>query len=75
MPNGISNMLFHLISFHSDAMTYIQEGALFTAYISTMLQSDITGSKPIHTVTEECWCAQIISKDAVWYKVTTNITY
>lgn len=56
-------------------MTYIQEGALFTAYISTMLQSELTGSKPIHTVTEECWCAQIISKDAVWYKVTTNITY
>ena len=56
-------------------MNYIQEGALFTACISTMLQSDIMGSKPIRTVTEECWCAQIISKDAVWYKVMTNLTY
>lgn len=32
MPNGITNMLFHLIPFHSDVMNYIQEGALFTAF-------------------------------------------
>lgn len=63
------------VSFHFDAMNYIQEGALFTACIPTMLQSDIMGSKPTRTVTEECWCAQIISKGAAWYKMTTNLAY
>lgn len=75
MPNGISNMLFSFISFHSDGMNYIQEGALFTASISTVLRSDTMGSKPICTVPEECWSAQIISSDAEWYKMTTNLTY